>query len=199
VIPSILFNGNTITFPESLGDLQIRRVRHGDQHVADGGVTETVRLGTWDEMRVTLENFTDAAFFRKLEAWYAWASQGKNFSLALESVSFGINTTLTVAASAGATSLTVASAGSITNGRYYLLRSADLTKSEIVLAGTPSGSVVPVTGSISAGLTYAYAIGDRFRDIFYYPQLVLIDDETPYRENPSLTYTLDFRAREDRG
>lgn len=192
----ITYNGVTVTL-DPASKWEGRSRRRADSHVADAGITETVRLGIWDEVFVEVL-FTSRTVYQDLLGWWAWASQGKQYAIQLNSAQ-SVNTTLSGSESVGSTSIGVVSGTGILGTTPvtwpYLMRSADLTKFEIVNSqGYNAGNVI-----LSAGTKYAYAAGDIFRDPDYYPKAVTVDDDFPCKENAGLTFTFSHRFREDRG
>lgn len=197
-LPRIVYNAINLDFPENVGLLRPERIQGGPRNTSHGGLTETVRLSVWDEIEIVMENHGSASFHRGLQAWMAWALRGKQWSFAFDS-SKVVNTTVNATAAAGAMSMDIASGTGVTNGEFYLVRSADLTKEEIVKKVSGGTTIVIERGNDpAAGLVYGYAVGDTFRDPNYWPKLVLLDDRTPFQENQALTYSLRIRAREDR-
>ncbi len=116
----------------------------------------------------------DAAALRvKLENWWQWAQKGLPWAYALDS-SRTVQTTLAGAASAGATSVTVASATGIASGRNYVLTSgADY---QMVYVTNVAGAVL----TLSVGLDFDFSGGAVFRDAYYWPAIIRnADQESP--------------------
>jgi hypothetical protein len=194
-LPRIVYNSINLDFPEQLSDFTYPRVRRAGVNTADGGVSETVRSGIWDELTIDVEMFNSSAFFDSLQAFWAWASRGKQFSFAFDN-GRTVNTTLVNNESAGATVIELAgTTGIIVNGKY-VMTSADLLNREVVTVQSISAGV---SVTLVAGIKFAYSAADGFRDWYYWPKLVTTDDSDPMHEMPGLLYTLTLHAREDRG
>jgi hypothetical protein len=191
--PRIVFSGINLDFPRSLSDFNVGDVFRGGKNTSDGAVSETVRSGTWDRVNIAVEPFADASFYRALVAWWAWASRGKQYSFALDR-NKTVDTTLFNAESAGSTVIELTSTSGVAAGFYQII-SADRTSREIVQVASVGGGAA----TLSAGTKFAYAAGDIFRDINYWPKCVTADDERPFRELPTLAYALRHTFLEDRG
>jgi len=207
--PRIVFNGIGLDFPEPLSDRRVSRRRIGDQHVTDGGVSETVVLAQWDEVLIALLNFDDAAFAEKLKAWWEWASEGKTYAFANDADNMK-DGSFRLPVSDGAATLWASGTGyqasplGAAPGHLYLLRSADLTNSEIVGIQMISTTFPPTDENLGiypiglGGATiYAYAAGDLIRDVYYWPSVVSLDSEYPVVEHGDGTFSFVHRFREN--
>jgi hypothetical protein len=192
--PRIVYAGVTLDFPQLLSDYPRMRPRRGNANTSHGGVTETVRLGIWEEMRIFIDRFADRAFFRRLEGWYAHASTGGQFAFALDSARMAAST-LVGAEAAGQTDLALVSATGFAETDEVIVESVTLNPRERHLIDSVSAPSIIVA---SPGLDRAFAAGDVVRHADYWPKLILIDGDRPFRELPTLSYTLDMRVREDR-
>jgi len=194
-LPRIVYAGINLDFPENVSELKYPRVRRAGMNTADGGVSETVRSGIWDEVEIIVERFGTSAFYEAFQAFWSHASNGDQFSFALDSART-VNTTLVNAESAGATVIELAlTTGIIVNG-LYIMESADLQKREVVQVASISAGV---SVTLAAGTKFAYSAADTFRDWKFWPKLVTTDDASPFIEGPGLSFVLDLHAREDRG
>jgi hypothetical protein len=193
--PEIVYNGITLSFPEAASNWKPLRRRIANVNTSHGGITETVRLAIWDEGLLLVEDFEDAAFFRSLFAWWEWANQGEQYAVALDSAK-KINLSITGTSAAGQPDVLMSTTTGIVVAQEYLLRSADLTKGEIIVVQSVTAGV-KVTAT--ANLKYGYANGDTFRDRAYYPKAINLDDAQPFFENELPTYHFEHHFREDRG
>lgn len=191
--PRIVFNSINLDFPEVIETLQARRTAGGGRSLSDGGVSERVRTSFADYLEIGMTVHSNAAFHAALTAWWAWASRGKQYSFAFDSAKV-VNTTLVNNEAAGATVIELTSTSGVAAGNY-LMRSADLLSEEIVAVASVGGGAA----TLSAGTKYAYTAGDNFREIYYWPKLVSVDDEAPFFEQAGLLYVFAHRCMEDRG
>jgi hypothetical protein len=191
-LPRIVYNSINLDFPRPLSDYRVGDVFRGGKNTADGGLTETVRAGTWDRVTIAMETFSQASFYRDLVAWWAWASRGKQYSFALDRDKV-VNTTMVNAESAGATVIELVSITGIAAG-YYQMISADRLSREIVEVQSAGGGAA----TLVTGTKYAYSAGDVFRDINFWPKCVTADDERPFVELPVLAYSFRHVFLEDR-
>jgi hypothetical protein len=193
-LPRIIFNSINLDFPEQLSDFKRPRVRRAGVNTSDGGVSETVRSGIWDELEIAVEMFATASFFDAWEAAWAWISRGKQFSYADDNAKT-VNLSISNNESVGATVIELPNTTGIVTGQKYYLTSADFLNRETVTVQSISAGV---SVTLTAGIKFAYSAGDGFRDRFFWPKLVTTDDASPMMENPGLTYSLLLHAREDR-
>jgi hypothetical protein len=192
-LPRIVFNSINLDFARPLSDYRIADVFRGGKNTSDGGITETVRSGTWDRVTIAVETFADAAFYRALVAWWSWASRGKQYAFALDRDKT-VNTTLVNAEAAGSTVIELTSVTGVAAG-YYQIISADRTNREIVQVQSVGGGAA----TLAAGTKLGYAAGDTFRDVDYWPKCVSADDERPFVELPVNAYAFRHVFIEDRG
>lgn len=192
-LPRIVFNSVNLDFPRPLSDYRIGDAFRGGKNTSDGGVTETVRAGTWDRVTIAMETFSDAAFFRALVAWWSWAGRGKQYSFAFDRDKV-VNATLVNAESVGATVIELASITGIAAGFYQMISADRLSREIVEVQSAAAGAATLV-----AGTKYAYAAGDVFRDINFYPKCVSQDDERPFIELPVNAYGFRHTFLEDRG
>lgn len=175
---------------EDPADFQARSVRTGTTNVADSGVSVAVTLNVYDEIDVLIENFVGQDARNAISAWWSWVRNGNAFGFALDS-SKTTQTTLTAAAFSGDTYLTVDGVGSIVAGDVLRLRTADRLTDELVTVQSVAGSNVYVSEFWNE-----YPVGSTVTHFGYYPSLFLEDPQYPVRDNPFLTWTLRFTARE---
>ena len=189
----IVWNANNLDFPEPLlSDFVAKPHSNRAFAYSDGNVSSVALKSIFWEGRIVLDKFTDAQFEADLHAWFSWAVQGKQYSVARDS-SDVVNTTLTQAQSAGDGVLKVASGTGITVGRRYLLRNVATREEEIVTVSAIAAPDVTLDGA----LWFPHEVGDVLRTQHYLPKVVSLDDDFPVVENKTLTWTFDHRFRED--
>lgn len=192
--PRITWNGNNLDL-EDLSDYRSSRGKNAITSRAENGQSYTYVHEAFDIVEVGIDSFNSTATRNALVAWWAWASQGKSYSFALDSART-VNTTLSGGASAGATSCTVNSTAGVAANRTYLIRDTDGIEEEVVVVSSVSSSTVTFS---TTPLKYAYSTGATFRDPDYFPKLESVDEAFPVIENPGLTFTLRHTAREYKG
>lgn len=189
-LPRIIWDSppNNLDFPEQLTRFRSRPRALRRQHTSDGGKTESLFRFRRDEIEAELADFTDDAFRDALDAFWAYASRGEVFAFAFDRDDT-VDTTLTVAASKGATTITVASTTGILPDTKYRLRSAagGLNEETVEVQSVSSPNV-----TLKAGTKFAYAIGDIFRSRFYFPSMQLPADVRRFFSRLNLT-TETFR------
>lgn len=192
--PRITWNGNNLDL-EDLSDYRATRGKKAITSRADNGQSYTYIHETFDVVEVGIDSFNSTATRNALVAWWAWASQGKVYSFALDAAKT-VNTTLSTSPAVGATSFNVNSTSGITANRPYLVRDTDGIEEEVVIVSSVSSSTVNFN---TTPLKFAYTAGATFRDPDYFPKLETVDESFPVVENPGLTYTLRHTAREYKG
>lgn len=196
-VPTIYYDtSKTVVFSESLSGYEYRRVVDVSDVRSRGGVTERDVRNAYDAVSIGLATWAGTSLYDQLVRWWAWASRGKSWALAIDADD-RVDTTLGAGASAGATSLTVASATGITAGRRYRVRAVDGLTEEIVTvdAGYGGGTTV----ALAAALGYAYASGAIFRSVDYFPALEVDGvTEQPFALRETIYYSFAVTAREYR-
>ncbi len=195
--PEITFNSVTLAFPHELtGYTGPRRVHDRSFNASGGNVVEQVVHRSFFRVGIELANFDSEQFRNDLEAWWAWAGQGKQYAFALDSGD-KVDTTLDGAAAAGQKVIPLTSTTGIVVGRKYRVRESDDTEQEIVeVASVAAGVSVTAVNN----LVYAYASGDIFRSIDYFPKVKTRDREFPVAENQGPpTWNLAHTFEQDEG
>lgn len=195
--PQFIFNSITLDFPSTnLSAYQPNPRVVAGIHASGGSVIESVINEIFTEVVIGLSDFDDAAFFRALRAWWSWAQQGKQYAFAIDSTD-KVDKLLDATAASGQKVIPITSPTSgIVTGNFYLLRSADRTKEEIIEVDTIE---TDISATAIANLIFSYSNGDTFRSIDYFPKVKSLDQTFPVRENAVQTYTLNHRFREDFG
>lgn len=191
--PSIVWNANVLNFPGPLTGIADPRKARRFLEMSDGKVHATQVRTSFDEVRIALANFEDAAFEADLHAWWAWAKQGNQYAFAVDNDDT-IDTTLDGAAAAGQKVIPLTSTTGIVAGKKYRLIESAGHNDEIVQVDTIQAGV-----SVTAlnNLRFGYASADVFRSRGYFPKVVALESDRPWQENPGLTWTLEHAFRED--
>lgn len=189
---AITYDSKTITL-EDPTDFRVRREPSRNVVRADSGESETSVNEYFDEVSLTIESFDSAAIEASLHDWWAWAAAGGTYSVALDS-SDVVNTTLSAGATAGDSSVVVASATGITAGARYRIIDADGAYQEVITVadGYSGGTTITLNGTLKR----TRVSGAIFRSREYFPSVESLDDEQPWTENPNCTWTLAHAFRE---
>ncbi len=127
-------------------------------------VQKTVIRGELRWEMVTASGVTDATARRHFRQLSTWIQEGNLFTVARDRDKTA-DTTLSVAAAAGAASVTVTSATGLAAGDQYILRDKVHVELVQIAAGGISGNVI----TLEETTNFAFAIGARFRDDEYWP------------------------------
>ena len=128
--------------------------------------------------------------FRQLSTWI---QEGNTFTVARDRDKTA-NTTLSVAAAAGASSFTVTSTTGLTAGDQYILRDKVHVELTQIAVGGITGNVITPEETLNFG----YAIGARYRDAEYWPARLAEDLGAPIiQENPPLHFNVVLPFVED--
>lgn len=191
-VPQFEFDGKTLDFPLAISTLEKETEFQRSLRVSTGGKAGSVFERRLDIVSIGLDNFSERAFYRKLQAWFAWAGQGEEYGFALDKDE-KINTTLDGAAAAAQKVIPLTATAGITVGNFYKVFSDDFTKYEIIQVDTISAGV-----SVTAieNLIWAYASGDFFQTEDYWPMVISLDDELPVVEKAFGTFEFDHEFQE---
>lgn len=194
-LPAVIFDGNTLSFPEQATGFRHRARTRRVQHTSQGAQTERFFRWTRDEIRVTLARYGDEDFRNDLEAFFAWSSAGNEFDFAFDNAD-KIDVTLAAAAIKGATSVTVSSDPGIVVGNFYRLKNE---------GGGPNVEIIEVSSVASSPVInlvnptkFAYSIGDFFRSRYFYPNMILSEDVQRFFNQLNITtWTFELDAIEN--
>lgn len=193
-VPQFEFDGKTLDFPVAISTLEKETEFERSLQVSTGGKAGSVFERRLDVVTIGLDNFAERDFYRKLQAWFAWAGQGEEYGFALDKDE-KVNTTLDGAAAAAQKIIPLASTTGISVGKFYKVFSDDFTKYEIIEVDSISAGV-----SVTAveNLIWAYASGDIFQTEDYWPKVVSLDDTLPAVEKAHGTFEFEHEFREVR-
>lgn len=193
----IVWNGNTLDFPNPLTGYRASRPSRRFVAMSDGKVHETSLRTTFDDVRIRLANFDDVDFEADIVAWWAWARAGNQYAFALDSTDT-VDTTLDGAAASGQKVIPLTATAGIVVGNKYKIRQAIGNDEEIVHVAS---IIAGVSVTARDNLKYTFASADIFRTRGYFPKMIAAPAETelPVTENPGLTFTLEHRMVEDAG
>ena len=191
-VPQFEFDGKTLDFPVAISTLEKETEFTRSLQVSTGGKAGSVFERRLDVVSIGLDNFAERAFYRRLQAWFAWAGQGEEYGFALDKDD-KINTTLDGAAAAAQKVIPLTATAGIQVGNFYKVFSDDNTKYEIIEVDSISAGV-----SVTAveNLIWAYADGDFFQTEDYWPKVVSLDDTFPAVERAHGTFTFDHEFQE---
>lgn len=182
----IVYNSKTITFPIAGYRVQLNQER--SDNFSASGVHEAICIREWDEIVTMLKNLTKEQI-HDFYAWWSYARLGNSYALAVDS-GLDENTTLDGSASAGQKVVPLTSTTGFSVGDYCLIKEAAGDDYEIVEIASISAGV-----SITAveNLLNAYASGDIFRHINYWPTVVVKNKELPFpTDGPVEYYSFDI-------
>lgn len=191
-VPQFEFDGKTLDFPVAISTLEKETEFERSLQVSTGGKSGSVFERRLDVVTIGLDNFSERDFYRKLQAWFAWAGQGEEYGFALDKDEKA-DTTLDGAAAAAQKIIPLTATVGITVGKFYKVFSDDFTKYEIIEVASISSGV-----SVTAveNLIWAYASGDFFQAEDYWPKVVSEDDTLPAIEKAHGTFEFDHEFRE---
>ena len=190
--PKFVYDGKTLSFAEALSSMERRKFSERDIVFSASGKAGSVFEHALDMIEIEIELFDDRAFYRALQAWWAWACQGNEYAFALDAADT-INTTLNGTAAAGQKVIPLTSTVGIVAASRYRVRSADLTKEEIIQVDTIS---VGVSVTAVDNLIWGYASGDFFRSEDYFPKVISRDDDFPAVETDFGNFKFKHKMRE---
>ena len=137
---------------------------------------EAIHVGSWDEITVSLKTLINTEMHTFYD-WWSWARLGNVFTFALDS---GLNssTTLDAGAAAAQTTVPLTATTGLAEDDYCLIKEAEAAGDdyEIVKIATVNTGVSIVT---AANLRNTYASGDIFRNIDYWPTVVVKETSLP--------------------
>lgn len=172
---------STLTLPRQLSLLQGYSATDGEVVVSRGGVACSVVHDAHEQYEMSLPAFgpeLNPEFFADLTSWWASASQGVTWALALDG-SKSANTTTTVASSASAVTLSVTSTASLATSDWLFVEDAtDPTKRERRQVSSVSGANVILTRALSFG----FAAGSTLRHAEYWPKCLALSRDPPFAE-----------------
>lgn len=191
-LPRLAYNSRWIDFPYQIWRIQDDPIHATLRNQSASKVEELLNVSVDQVVDLAWRWFTnanDATLKRNLRQWFEWAQQGGAWYIALDNGQT-VLTTLSAAASAGATTVTVTSAMGIIVGKLYVIRSA--TKYQLVKVSAISSTTITLTEA----LDFDVASGDRFRSEQYW-QGRLVNNTNPIVEMPPLHYDFNLTFRED--
>jgi hypothetical protein len=190
--PRIVWDGKNLDFPHEVSSLERRRKSEREIEFSASGRAGSVFEHAFDEILIEMDVFSDRAFYRAAQTWWAWAAQGLEYAFALDSDDM-VDAALDGAAASGQKIIPLASTAGISAGKFYRLRSADLTREEIIEVDSISAGV-----SVTAvdDLLYSYDSGDTLRSEDYWPSVVSDDDEFPIEETDFGNFEMKHKFRE---
>lgn len=191
-VPQFEFDSKTLDFPLAISTLERETEFARSLRMSTGGKAGSVFESRFDIVTIGLDNFAERDFYRKLQAWFAWAGQGNEYGFALDKDN-KIDTTLDGAAAAAQKIIPLTSTAGIVEGNFYKVFSDDHTKYEIIEVDSISAGV-----SVTAveNLVWAYASGDFFQTEDYWPKVVSLDDVFPAVERAHGTFEFEHEFRE---
>lgn len=191
-VPQFEFDSKTLDFPLAISTLAKETEFQRSLRVSTGGKAGSVFERRLDVITIGLDNFAERAFYRSLQAWFAWAGQGEEYGFALDKDN-KVNTTLDDAAAAAQKVIPLTATAGIVVGKFYKVFSDDFTKYEIIEVDSISAGV-----SITAveNLVWAYASGDFFQTEDYWPKVVSLDEVFPAVEMAHGTFEFEHEFQE---
>jgi len=193
-VPQFEYDSKTLDFPVAISTLEKETEFERSLQVSSGGKAGSIFERRLDVVTIGLDNFAERDFYRKLQAWFAWAGQGEEYGFALDKDEKA-DTTLDGAAAAGQKVIPLTSTTGITVGKFYKVFSVDFTKYEIIEVDSIS---VGVSVTAVENLIWAYASGDVFQTEDYWPKIVSLDDTLPTVERAHGTFEFEHEFREVR-
>lgn len=191
-LPRLIFDGVNVDFPQEVSGFEKLRKVRAKMAFSASGVSSKITEHLFDEVEIEVDNFADRAFYRRLQAWWAHAAQGKPYAFALDGADV-VDTTIDGDAASGQKVIPLADTTGVLVGKFYRLRTADSLREEVIQVDSVSAGV---SATAVENLIYSYASGDIFRSEDYFPKVVSLDDEFPAEEKPTLTFNFKHKFRE---
>ena len=197
-LPRVSYNSKDIDLDEDVSmrvaDPEVVAIRNllqlGDIETL---VQKTIVRGVIHWEVLVSSGATDDTRRRQFRQLSTWIQEGNTFTVARDRDKTA-NTTLSVAAAAGASSFTVTSTSGLAAGDQYILRDRVHVELVQIAAGGISGNVITPEETINFG----YAIGARFRDAEFWPARLAEDLSDPIiQENPPVHFNVVLPFVED--
>lgn len=168
-LPRITFNGKNIDFVRPPVEFPILPIRTRLRNYSASGRCETLNVESGYSIRAVFTGLrnsdaTEGDLKTALFELSQWAEDGRTWTFTSDSA-ITVNTTLSAAVLAGATSIPVTSATGIVSGRRYVIE----TLTEIATVEASNTATSPVT--ITSSLNYGFTSGARFRAFEFIPML----------------------------
>ena len=187
----ITYNSNNIDLKVGKNSLQVEYFQEYNQNRSGSGKIE--HINQYGIQIITFDAYFQAAEERKLQAWWAWARQGKAWSFTMDSNNIA-NTTLDDTAAAGQKNIPLTATTYLTAGDECLLRADDNDDEfEIVIIGSVDSGVKVVA---TDNLIYSYTAGDIFRHREYFPSVITLDDKFKPKQSGDW-YSWEFEFAEN--
>jgi hypothetical protein len=196
-LPRITYNGNNIDFPVDAYILEIDQQMFGLSNFSASGTEEYLAVSLEVGVKVTFRGFLNAnsthqQLRQDIQQWDIWAQLKLPWTFARDR-NETILTTLSAAASAGATTLALTTTASIREGALYVVRSKDVKDLVKVFTVDTTSQV-----TLTRPLLNSYEAGSRFRSEQFWPCRLEEGYSNPIIEQPSYHgFEIGFYARED--
>lgn len=166
----ITYNSNNIDLKTGNEGLQTEHSQKYSQNRSGSGKIE--HINQYGIQTMSFDAYFQAAVERQLQAWWAWARQGKAWSFAMDSAKTG-NTTLDAAAAAGQKVIPVTATAGFSAGDECLIRAEDSDNEFeiVIIASISAGMSITATDN----LIFSYTSSDIFRHREYWPSLIILD------------------------
>ena len=182
---------NNIDLKVAGKSLQVEHLQKYNQNMSGSGKIE--QINQYGIYIITFDAYFQIAVERQLQAWWAWARQGKEFSFAMDSNNTG-STTLDASAAADQKNVPLLSTTGFSEGDECLLKAIDADDEfEIIIIDSVDTDVKIVAVD---ELIYSYDSSDIFRHREYWPTLKTLDKNFKPDKNGSW-YNWEFKFTED--
>ena len=181
--PRITYNSINIDLIRGEKGLNPTEVQNANQNTSSSGKVETIN--NYAMFELTFDVYFSVAKYYDLLAWWSWASQGQEFSFTTDNT-LTAATTLDGAANAAQKVIPLTSTTGFVSGQFCMIRNVNDLNFEVIEIDSVSAGV-----SVTAvnNLIYSYLSGDTFRQIEYYPSL-LVDSKDFEPDRTSMGWDL---------
>lgn len=186
----IIYNSNNIDLKVAERSIQPEHFQEYNQNRSGSGKTE--HINQYGIQIITFDAYFQVAVERQLQAWWAWARQGKTFSFNMDSSNTG-NTTLDASAAAGQKNVPLTATAAFAASDECLIRAEDNDDEFeiVIIASVDAGVKIVATDD----LIYSYTATDIFRHRDYWPSVITLDKRFKPDKNGSW-YKWNFKFAE---
>ena len=184
----IIFDGNNIDL--NIGSLALQESHFQQYSQNRSGSGKIEQINEYGIQIMSFDSFFQVGVERQLQAWWAWARQGKTWSFNMDSANVG-NTTLDASAAAGQKNVPLTATSAFVATDECVIKAVDNDDEfEIVIVASVDAGVKIVA---TDNLVYAYTSGDTFRHREYWPAVITLDKEfKPVKDGSWYSWTFNF-------
>jgi len=181
----IIWNGNTLSLPKKARVVyEINEDRNID--FSASRKHQVIHWAEWTRVTISLRLLTKAEMF-PFWSWWAWARLGNEFTFSLDNQD--TESSITVAAAAAQANITVNALGDISADDWIKVFEVSGDDYEAIKVQSVGGLVI----TCDSNLLNAYAVGDKVRNIDYFPIMIVDMDMLPLpTDAPGYYFSFDI-------